>query len=241
MRKLKLIVFVISTLILGLSCKQVTDALDEANKDPNRIAGDANVPIGSVGNTFTTIGVNIGGQSVSIPHTIKIVKNENGVATINIQTNISTIKNNALYKQYNTKYNLDDLINRIPSAYKDANGNIDANVQMKITSEGIQDYINKDGKPHTIVKFDGAVGDQYNLTKSSGKTLSRTVTQKSTTDDFSYGFMNIKTMTTEQTSSYPGVKKIVYKTNHKYGLVYAEIQFEDGSKVSSFLSSSITN
>jgi hypothetical protein len=242
MRKLKLLVFILSIIFLSNGCDKIKDLFSSEDEEgPNELGGDANVTIGQTGNTFSAPTVYVDGQAVSIPHTITIVKNESGVATINIKVPLSTIKNQALYQQYKTKYNLDELINKIPATCKDASGNIDANVKMKITSEGIQDFINRDGNAHTIIKFDANVGDEYNLTKSGGQTLKRTVTQKSTTDDFAYGFMNIKTMTTEQESSYPGVKKIVYKTNHKFGLVFAEIQFEDGTKINSYVYAANSN
>jgi carbon monoxide dehydrogenase subunit G len=242
MRKLMLVVFILSTVFLSNGCDKISELFEGENEqDPNELSGDANVAIGQVGNTFSAPTVYVAGQAVSIPHTITIVKNESGVATINVKVPLSTIKNQALYQQYKTEYNLDELINKIPATAKDADGNIDVNVKVKITSEGIQDFINRDGKAHTIIKFGANVGDEYNLTKSGGQTLKRTVTQKSTTDDFSYGFMNIKTMTTEQASSYPGVKNIVYKTNHKYGLVFAEIQFEDGTKINSYVYSQNSN
>jgi hypothetical protein len=43
----------------------------------------------------------------------------------------------------------------------------------------------------------------------------------------------IKTITVEQDSRIPGISKIVYRFNHKFGLVSAEVIAEDGSKVSS--------
>jgi hypothetical protein len=233
MRKVKLIIFVISTIILFVSCDKLFD--DDSKADANTMGGDTNISMATPGNTFSAPTVYVAGQSYSIPHTITVTKNENGIATMNVKVNISNIKNSPEYAQYNSKFNLDELISKIPANYKDASGNIDANVQFKITSEGIQDFINKDGKAHTIVKYNSNVGDQYNLKKSSGKTLERTVTQKSTTDDFPYGFYYIKTITVEQKSNYPGIEKIVYKANHKFGLVYAEIVMEDGSKVSSYL------
>jgi hypothetical protein len=240
MKKLAMISTLLCTLFLFSYCDAINSIFDD-KKEPNEIGGDTNVPIAQVGNQFSTGTINVAGQNANIPHTVSIIKNESGVATVNVKVNIATVKNHQLYQQYKNTYNLDDLINRIPASYKDVNGNIDGNVKIKITSEGIQDFINRDGKAHTIVKFDAKVGDEYNLTKSGGQTLRRTVTQKSTTDDFSYGFMNIKTITTEQSSSYPGVKKIVYKSNHKFGIVHVEIQLEDGSKVSSYVYSTKTN
>jgi hypothetical protein len=121
----------------------------------------------------------------------------------------------------------------IPAVYKDQQGRLNTQMKYKITSEGIQDYANLDTEPFTMVKYDCKVGDTYKLKKSDGKTITRTVTAKSETDDFSWGFLLIKTITVEQDSRIPGISKIVYRFNHKFGLVYAEVVAEDGSKVSS--------
>jgi hypothetical protein len=81
-----------------------------------------------------------------------------------------------------------------------------------------------------MVRYDDKVGDTYKITKADGKVITRTVTQKSTTDDFSYGLMMIKTITVEQDSRIPGISKIIYKFNHKFGIVYIEAVAQDGTK-----------
>jgi hypothetical protein len=43
--------------------------------------------------------------------------------------------------------------------------------------------------------------------------------------------MYIKTIEVEQDSRLPGIEKIVYRFNHKFGLVYATAHAEDGSKM----------
>lgn len=73
------------------------------------------------------------------------------------------------------------------------------------------------------------------MSKSDGKTITRTVTARSDVDDFPYGFYYIKTITIEQDSRIPGIQKFVYRANHKFGIVYLEIYLEDGSKVSSYI------
>ena len=103
-------------------------------------------------------------------------------------------------------------------------------VKVKATDEGIMDYTNADGKPFVMVRYDCNVGDTYKLTKADGKIITRTVTQKSTTDDYYYGMMLIKTITVEQDSRIPGISKIIYKFNHKFGIVYVEAVAQDGTK-----------
>ena len=81
--------------------------------------------------------------------------------------------------------------------------------------------------------YDCKVGDEYNFTTADGKKVSRKVVAKSTEDDFPYGFYYIKTIDVEQNSNIPGVKKIEYKLNHKFGLVYIAMVMEDGTTISS--------
>jgi hypothetical protein len=57
------------------------------------------------------------------------------------------------------------------------------------------------------------------------------VTAVSSTDDYFWNWMYIKTVTVEQDSRIPGVARIVYNANHKFGLVGVDIYMEDGSVV----------
>ena len=206
-----------------LSCDKINSILnDNQTTDPNTIAGDTNLPLNQVGNTVST-DVKVGNTSYNIGSSISIVKSENGVATYKVTADLTKAPD------------LLKINSAIPSSYKDASGKINAQINYKITSEGIQDYFNKDGKAHTIAKYDCKVGDVYKMAKSDGKTISRTVTAVSTNDDFPYSGMYIKTITTEQDSRIPGVRKFVYRTNHKFGLVYVEAQLEDGTKASTYL------
>lgn len=194
----------------------------EDSNDPNSLGGDVNTEISNVGDEFF-LSVQVGNDYVDLNDTIKVVSNNNGLITFKIKANVS---------QSNK---IKQLLDKIPGNVYDAQGNIDAEVQFKITTAGIQDFFNKDQKPHTLVKYDAKVGDQYKLTKSDGKTITRTVTARSDVDDFPYGFYYIKTITLEQDSRIPGIQKFVYRANHKFGIVYVEIYLEDGSKVSSYI------
>ncbi len=130
---------------------------------------------------------------------------------------------------------LKQMLDLIPVQLADNNGQIETEFKMKVTSEGIQDYFNKDNKAHTLVRYNCKVGDKYELTKSNGMTITRTVTAISTENDFDYGLMQIKTITIEQDSRIPGVKKIVFKANHKFGLVHVSFEMEDGTKAGTYV------
>jgi hypothetical protein len=117
----------------------------------------------------------------------------------------------------------------LPPAYKDASGNLSATIKFKNTSQGIVDYLNVDSKPFVIVNYASNVGDKYVLNTSRGETVIRTVTAKSAIADYPYGLMLIKTIIVEQASSTPGINKIRYIANPKYGLVAVEWITWDGN------------
>lgn len=196
------------------------DLFDELTEGDNDLNGETNIPLNQTGNTFSTSG-SVNGNYVNVNSSITISESKDGVCKMDVVADLMNYPELA-------KFN--DLI---PAVYKDQQGRLNTQMKYKITSEGIQDYANLDTEPFTMVKYDCKVGDTYKLKKSDGKTITRTVTAKSETDDFSWGFLLIKTITVEQDSRIPGISKIVYRFNHKFGLVYAEVVAEDGSKVSS--------
>ena len=187
------------------------------------------MPIGQTGNTFSP-SIKVGSSYVNIESDIKITKNESGVATIKVVADLT--KDAKLAK----------LNNIIPAEMKDKDGKFNAELKYKITSEGIQDYFfNKDGKPQTIAKFDAKVGDKYEATKTNGTIITRTVTERTDKDDFSYGYMYIKTIAVEQNSKMAGVSKVRFRVNHKFGLVFIEFVMEDASTVSMSLTPATNN
>lgn len=215
--------FYISLLVFPLLIFISCDIFDSDSEDPNILGGDTNIPLGQVGNTIDAGRIQIGANSYNADASIQIVKNEKGIATIRIKADLTNIPE------------LKNILDLIPSNMKDDEGKIDADFQFKITSEGIQDELNRDGKLHTMVKYNVEVGDQYQLQTSNGKTITRTITERSTTDDFSYGFWLIKTIKVEQDSRVPGVSRIEYRFNHKFGLVFFEVFTEDGMSASVYL------
>ncbi len=213
--------FILFLTMLLSSCDKVNSS--DQNKDPNVIGGETNIALAEVGNTASTGNVYIGNQSYDINSSFEVIKNDNGIATIKVSADLSGVPGLGAFNNF------------IPAEMKDADGKINTEVKLKITSEGIQDFFNKDKKLHTIVKYDGSVGDQYKLAKSDGKTITRTVTAKSTDDDTPYGLMYIKAFTVEQDSRVPGIKKFIFKVNHKFGLVYFSIVAEDGTSASTYI------
>lgn len=197
---------------------------------PNVINGETNIGINTVGNTFGA-SVKVGNDYYDVDDSVYIVSNNNGVVTMRVKADLTLIPA------------LDVINDAVPSSYKDQSGKINVDVQFKSTSEGIQDYnfFNKSGKYHTIAKFDSKVGDSYPLKKSDGVDVVRTVTERTDQDDFPYGFFNIKTIKVEEDPKIPGISKITYRVNHKFGLVWFEIAMEDGSTASSYFFSQYNN
>lgn len=205
--KTALLLFVV--MCLFTSCDWF-DSSDDSG-DSSTIGGSSNIAINTVGNTFSN-SVRVGVSSYS--GSISITSVTDGVATVKFH---AAIPSNIT------------LLQGIKSKYKDASGNLDCEGKFKMTDEGILDYNNKDHKPFVLVKYDANVGDKYTLEKSDGTTITREVVRKSTTDDYYWGAMLIKTVDVEQTSNISGVKKITYFTNHKFGLVAVRLTMEDGS------------
>lgn len=205
-------IVLISAIIIAVSC----NVNDSDNDDPNIIGGETNITVTQVGNTITASSVKIGNKTVDVVESVQIIKNEGGVVTVKVKADLT--KDLALAA----------INNWIPSSYKNVQGKIDTEIKYKMTSEGIQDFY-KDNKPFTIAKFDCKVGDKYSINRSDGKTSTRTVFSKSTSDDFPYGLMYIKTIGVEQSANTPGISKYSYHVNHKFGLVNITIKMEDGS------------
>lgn len=226
---MKIFLFIITLFffsIILISC----DPKDDESNDPNVIKGETNIGINTVGNTFGA-SVKVGNNYYDVGDSVYIVNNNNGMITLKVKADLSKIPA------------LSVINNAIPSSYKDGNGKIDVNLTFKSTSEGIQDYnwFTKPGKYHTIAKYDAKVGDTYPIKNSDGVDIVRTVTERTDRDDFPYGFYDVKTIKVEEDPKIPGLKNIVYRVNHKFGLVWFEIQMEDGSKASSYFFADYTN
>jgi len=206
-------------------------SLDGNSEAPNELGGDVNVPMGAVGNTGSFGSVNIGGTYYDVASSMEVIRNEAGVATIRLTADLSTEPALAMINSW------------IPSTMKDADGKINTEFRLKITSDGVQSYFKGDD-PHTLVKYDAKVGDTYAVTRSDGETYTRTVTARSDQDDFPYGFYQIKTITVEQTTknmSMAGIKKVIVKANHRFGIVYLQLVAEDNSTAGMYIYSANEN
>ena len=187
------------------SCTKSNDA------PPNELGGDTDLPMNDVGNTYNA-SVYINDEYVNLNESVVITNKEDGEVIVRIQADLPD----------------SPVVNLISSEFI-KNGKLDGEFRFKNTSEGVLDYFNKENKPFIIAKYDAKVGDKYELDLAGGRKVTRTVTKKSSSDDFEWGWYYLKTNTVEQDSDIPGIAKIIYNVNHKFGWVSVEVVMEDGS------------
>lgn len=193
------------------------------------LGGATDIALGSSGQVLTTLGgVKLGTEYIDVGASATMTKNEGGLATFHV---VADLSKDTRLKKWN------DLL---PATAKDASGKVSGDVKLRITADGVQDFFNKDGKQHTLVEYAAPVGKTWALTKSDGVTITRKVVARSDQDDFPYGLLLIKTLTVEQDSRIPGIKKFVYRANHRFGIVYVEVVADDGSSLVFYPSASKT-
>jgi hypothetical protein len=176
-------------------------------KDKADTLGGMQSPMGEVGETISSSWGTVAGVS-SIE--AEVVSLENGVSSFSgtaVVTN-NTIKN---------------ILQNHPQTTVNGDNVTITDIEFRITSEGIESINGLE--PGVIVKYDSNVGDTYTI--NGGKT--RTVTAKSTDNDYYWGGMDIKVMQIEENTNKFGVKKTVYWANHRFGLVGIEFTFDDNS------------
>lgn len=217
------ICFLLFALSSVSSCKK--------DKDPNALAGETNIPL-TQKDSVTSIYIEADGQTLPST-TIKVVSNNNGMVTYqttidllgvpdSILTELATVLP-AMYNYYKPK----DLTYQLTP-----DGKIQAQFTVKITSEGMQDFF-VEGKPFVAVKYEDPQGTSYSLQMDNGTTITRTITEKTGVDDWPYGFYYIKTSKIETVcpADDPVMQKITYRANHKFGLVYIELQLKNGKVI----------
>lgn len=175
---------------------------------PNGDLGGTQSAMGEVGNTFSLGSVaGISGAAAEVKSLTSGVSEISATATISDATLLTIAKN-------------------IPELIISGN-KVSITKKYRITDEGIQN-VYEDGN-FTLVKYSDKVGQKYTH-KVGGKTVTREITYISTNDEYAYGFLAIKVIRVEETGrAIPGVSKIEYITNHKFGLVGFKTYFEDGS------------
>ncbi len=176
-------------------------------KDKPDTIGGFQSPMGEVGETISSSSATVAGVS-SI--SASVVSLKNGVSSF---TGTAIVTNSAIK----------NILSNHPQTVINGNNVTISDIEFRITSEGIESINGLESG--IIVKFDSNVGDSYTI-NGNGK---RTVTSKSTDNDYFWGGMNIKVMQIEENTNKFGVKKTLYWTNHKFGLVGIEFTFDDNS------------
>lgn len=155
--------------------------------------------------------------------TATVVSLEDGISTF---TGTATISNAAIL----------NIISNIPEFTVNGNNVTVTGLKFKVTNEGVESK--NPSYPGVIVNYGAKVGDTF----SAGSGIVRKVVSKSTDDDYPWVFFNIKVIKVEESPSLiPGVKKIVYIANHRFGIVGLELTLDDNSTISFSFNGSTQN
>ena len=189
-------------------------------KEDTGTVGGSQSSIGALNNTFSISGLP-GVQNVSA----KVTALENGISTVTWSASIT----NASYLT-------------ILSALSGTENNgtsFSRTSKYKMTSEGIESVYPEGNL--ICVKYDAKVGDTWTQSTKS-RSVSRTVTSVSSTDDFYWNNLQIKTIKVDEIGrGLPGVSKIQCIFNHKFGIVGILVYMEDGTTIPIYIYSKNTN
>jgi hypothetical protein len=219
------------------------------DEDPatDQLGGETNLELTQVGGQF---GVSLSADQYvpefqNLKDSITVTRNESGNVTLHAVLRFDTAFVRGLAQSLGVgelplagqQAVLDTYLKRFSATLDTTNKNAmvaTADVKFRITSEGIQDYVNSRGdvsKPFTIVKYSANVGDKYETTNADGIKVTRTVMYKSTTDDYPVGFWLFKVIKVEETKDDLFIDKITYVANHKYGLFGVLVKTKTGKEL----------
>jgi hypothetical protein len=190
-------------LLLKISaCKK-----DDINPS-NDIGGKTDIPLNKIGNE-TSAYLNFNGEQIT--GEMVITANNNGIITYRVEADLS-------------QFSFGEMILPFVQEHLNSSGNLETEFQIKSTSEGLVDYFVQ-GKPWIIARYDDPVGTKYPFEYSDGNTYYRTITEKTGIDEWPLVFWNIKTtkVETDLPPDFAPVEKMIYRVNHKFGIVYVEL------------------
>ena len=236
------------TLALSLtSC----ELLEGGSEDPNELGGNPNIELTEVGQRTTTH-FNIPGNNPAFNNLeaeATVSENRNGIVTYDVEIGfdlevvraVDSMVGTSTLPDAGKRAILDLMLDRYGATLDTTDPNnmkIRAQVKLKVTDAGIQDFIASDGdesRPFTIVKYDAEVGDEYTFNKD-GNTIKRRVVSRSTEDEYPVAFWLLKVIKVRETEeNHPLIEEIVYVTNHKYGLVGIELKLKNGEEAGATL------
>lgn len=204
LNKLYISIILVTTLFITSSCG-ILGGDDDSGREP--IGGEPSL-MGAVGHEFGAVLPTGVGNDEAV-----VTSYANDVSTIRYT---ATVENQMML----------ELLKSMPDVV--VNGNqISAERDYRITTKGFQNVYGNEY--FTIMNYDASVGDTYSMNRN-GREMTRKVTKVSKEDEYQWAFFLIKTIHVEETGrGLPGVSKVEYVGNHRFGMVGLKIHFEDGS------------
>jgi hypothetical protein len=187
-------------------------------KNSPTIGGNTDFVENQVGKTST-----LSGEGLPSDVELKVIDNQSGVITMEAICPVSS-----KYKQF--LENLGSTYFCDKTKFVDSQGNFKTSIKLINSSEGIA-FIDPDNRQVVAMKYDAKKGDSWSYKYNGTEKIDFKVSYKSETDDYRYVFFNIKVVKVEQIFHEPGITKIVYIGNHKFGLVGIEFYLEDGTVI----------
>lgn len=206
MKRIRIVAMTGLVMVVVLSSCGLLDGNDD-NSGRSPLGGDPS-PMGTVGHEFGVVTPNGVDDEM-----VEVIDYSNRISTVQYT---ATISNSALL----------EMVKAMPDVT--VNGN-QASVSRKyrITTKGFQSVYDEGNL--TLMNYEAKEGDKYSINRN-GSTLERRVTKVSKEDEYQWGFMFIKTVHVEETGrNIPGVSKIEFVGNHRFGMVGVKIYFEDGT------------
>lgn len=198
----------ISAIIILASCLSACDILGGGDADGTDPIGGDPSPMGAVGHEFGVVTPN----GVSNENVV-VTSYENEVSTVRFT---GTVENPFLL----------EILRSMNDVQVDGNQAF-CERKYRITTNGFQNVF--DDGYLTFMDYGADVGDTYSM-KQNGRELKRVVTKVSKEDDYQWAFFKIKTVHVEESGLVmPGVSKIEYVGNHRFGIVGLKLYYEDGS------------
>lgn len=222
--------------------------LDPEPEGPNVLGGNPDLEMTEVGKTWDAspdLSDVFPGKEYGLKDSVVVKARSNGIVTMDVNLRFDTQLLNDMDTLAGTHVLplearlavLDALAKRFGATIDTTESGvirIHAEPKFKVTSDGIQEFVSAKGntnKPFTIIKYNMNVGDSWSFTDEDGVKTTRTVTYKSTDDDYPVYFWMIKVFKTESvTENDPVLERITYITNHKYGPVGALVRLKNGKE-----------
>ena len=224
MKLMKTIALLFSAvLLLSLnSCSLFDDDDDDINEpDDNGIhIGGEQSTMGEVGAEVYCYGTLAGVDSAS-------------ATVVSLDQGISTFSGKAIISDPAIL----NIISNIPQfTIESGNRVIVSDLKFAVSKEGVES-MNPD-YPGIIVKYSSEVGDKYPVKNG----IEREVIHKSTEEDYYFGWFIIKVIQVEESPCLiPGISKVVYTANHRFGIVGVDVTYEDNTTASFGITGSTEN